>query len=104
APSPYSPPHCPLPLHDALPISPEPWQSSQGSWRRTVTCVSVPNAASSNSSVKSSRRSAPRWARVRRRPPPPPKRSPKPKKSPKRSEEHTSELQSPDHLVCRLLL
>src|SRR5947208_16816760 len=23
---------------------------------------------------------------------------------PKRSEEHTSELQSPDHLVCRLLL
>src|SRR5207244_8510894 len=25
-------------------------------------------------------------------------------KSPKRSEEHTSELQSPDHLVCRLLL
>src|SRR5258708_23033316 len=25
-------------------------------------------------------------------------------KTPKRSEEHTSELQSPDHLVCRLLL
>src|SRR5258708_14206592 len=25
-------------------------------------------------------------------------------KSEKRSEEHTSELQSPDHLVCRLLL
>src|SRR5258708_14166168 len=24
--------------------------------------------------------------------------------APKRSEEHTSELQSPDHLVCRLLL
>src|SRR5258708_18279608 len=24
--------------------------------------------------------------------------------NPKRSEEHTSELQSPDHLVCRLLL
>src|SRR5258708_11367607 len=24
--------------------------------------------------------------------------------SPRRSEEHTSELQSPDHLVCRLLL
>src|SRR5207244_6484411 len=24
--------------------------------------------------------------------------------TPKRSEEHTSELQSPDHLVCRLLL
>src|SRR5258708_14159534 len=26
------------------------------------------------------------------------------KLSPRRSEEHTSELQSPDHLVCRLLL
>src|SRR5947208_6504736 len=25
-------------------------------------------------------------------------------RSPERSEEHTSELQSPDHLVCRLLL
>src|SRR5574344_2871755 len=27
-----------------------------------------------------------------------------PDKAPDRSEEHTSELQSPDHLVCRLLL
>src|SRR5258708_28943381 len=26
------------------------------------------------------------------------------RKRPSRSEEHTSELQSPDHLVCRLLL
>src|SRR5258708_17027710 len=26
------------------------------------------------------------------------------RKLPRRSEEHTSELQSPDHLVCRLLL
>src|SRR5438552_13498996 len=31
-------------------------------------------------------------------------RSPGEKTSPGRSEEHTSELQSPDHLVCRLLL
>src|SRR3990170_8993589 len=31
----------------------------------------------------------------------PPPRAPAP---PARSEEHTSELQSPDHLVCRLLL
>src|SRR5207244_4557491 len=29
---------------------------------------------------------------------------PKPKNIEGRSEEHTSELQSPDHLVCRLLL
>src|SRR5438552_14953882 len=34
-------------------------------------------------------------------PPPPP---PPPAPPPGRSEEHTSELQSPDHLVCRLLL
>src|SRR5947208_10442308 len=27
-----------------------------------------------------------------------------PSRTPSRSEEHTSELQSPDHLVCRLLL
>src|SRR5215216_8131561 len=27
-----------------------------------------------------------------------------PARRPRRSEEHTSELQSPDHLVCRLLL
>src|SRR5258708_27504367 len=30
--------------------------------------------------------------------------SPRAKRSDCRSEEHTSELQSPDHLVCRLLL
>src|SRR5258708_25017559 len=29
---------------------------------------------------------------------------PPPERPPARSEEHTSELQSPDHLVCRLLL
>src|SRR5258708_25474147 len=29
---------------------------------------------------------------------------PSPTTTPSRSEEHTSELQSPDHLVCRLLL
>src|SRR5258708_33855894 len=32
------------------------------------------------------------------------KSPPSPPNSPPRSEEHTSELQSPDHLVCRLLL
>src|SRR5258708_26939548 len=45
-------------------------------------------------------------------PPPPPKVAPQPAPPPPppplpavhRSEEHTSELQSPDHLVCRLLL
>src|SRR5258708_26543092 len=40
----------------------------------------------------------------RRLPQPPPRPSPRRVRSPPRSEEHTSELQSPDHLVCRLLL
>src|SRR5258708_11297052 len=33
-----------------------------------------------------------------------PRDRPRPGRGPRRSEEHTSELQSPDHLVCRLLL
>ena len=46
----------PLPLH---------W--SHSSRRRTFTCLVTPNTASSNSSVRSSRISAPRCARDRRR-------------------------------------
>src|SRR5258708_39347149 len=70
-----------LSLHDALPISrPErsrrhiPHTDSPRSW---------PGAAGSR------RRACPASGRAIARP---------------RSEEHTSELQSPDHLVCRLLL
>src|SRR5258708_31407063 len=40
----------------------------------------------------------------RERCPTPDRRSCCPAERPGRSEEHTSELQSPDHLVCRLLL
>src|SRR5258708_25758002 len=53
-------------------------------------------------------------SRPRRRPRPRPRRRPSSRpdlragcgrrRSARRSEEHTSELQSPDHLVCRLLL
>src|SRR5438552_7133570 len=47
--------------------------------------------------ARGGRRPPPRsGGRVRARPSPPRRRP--------RSEEHTSELQSPDHLVCRLLL
>src|SRR6266581_7091570 len=44
--------------------------------------------------------------RSRRRPPSRSARCPstRPRSTPPRSEEHTSELQSPVHLVCRLLL
>src|SRR5947208_4934090 len=47
----------------------------------------------SASSTVGLRRHCPRWYRCRPR-----------SKKQIRSEEHTSELQSPDHLVCRLLL
>src|SRR5207244_12210162 len=64
-----------LSLHDALPISPpRAWRVSQ---RGTKTSVRTWNGLMCQS-----------WSRSLR----------------KRSEEHTSELQSPDHLVCRLLL
>src|SRR5207244_4627403 len=63
-----------LSLHDALPISARPSRSRVSRFCRT------PHRSST------SVRSSPRRPRV------------------PRSEEHTSELQSPDHLVCRLLL
>src|SRR5258708_8890646 len=54
----------------------------------------------------------PGWSSTTRRglscrlaaPRPPSSSRPKTARLPDRSEEHTSELQSPDHLVCRLLL
>src|SRR6266487_2606484 len=42
--------------------------------------------------------------RARRARPPPARRRRGGRRCPRRSEEHTSELQSPVHLVCRLLL
>src|SRR5438876_5791758 len=47
--------------------------------------------------------STPRPARTAGRSPPPPRRATRAGRG-SRSEEHTSELQSPVHLVCRLLL
>src|SRR5207253_5991940 len=67
-----------LSLHDALPIS-----SSAGAWGRS--------RCSSMKAAFGGRRSPPSR---------PPSRLPRPQ----RSEEHTSELQSRGHLVCRLLL
>src|SRR5437762_12205433 len=70
----------PLSLHDALPISPTP----------------VPSSASSKPRTRTSPSRGPRSISPVRRSPRPPTQS--------RSEEHTSELQSPMYLVCRLLL
>src|SRR5207253_10067754 len=101
-PNPPTPPHHTLSLHDALPI----FRSSQGTWTRSAGSVSVTWKASSRSGPI---RMAPGTAsslispacsdemersnlRIR------------PRCKPLRSEEHTSELQSRGHLVCRLLL
>src|SRR5690348_4322883 len=74
----------PLSLHDALPI----WLAARRARGRGVTAAR-PDAAAAES-----------WRRVERvvdaaldAPP-----------AERRSEEHTSELQSPVHIVCRLLL
>src|SRR5438552_18932657 len=63
-----------LSLHDALPISRRRCAGRRTRWSRARTARPL--------------RSSEAAATCRR----------------KRSEEHTSELQSPDHLVCRLLL
>src|SRR5438876_8099178 len=70
-----------LSLHDALPISPAPWRRSRGSAAARPARPAAPPCQPCTRSC--CRRSA---------------------RSSVRSEEHTSELQSPVHLVCRLLL
>src|SRR5256885_8864123 len=72
-----------LSLHDALPI----WQSGGESNPETSSCQrnAARSAGDQNSNWK------PIWKR-------------RPKLRSERSEEHTSELQSPCNLVCRLLL
>src|SRR5258708_10188419 len=82
-----------LSLHDALPISFCPasvWPRSPFSTDRsppTAQSVRRPKCCA-HGNAGSTSSSAPRCRR----------------RSTSRSEEHTSELQSPDHLVCRLLL
>src|SRR5690625_6623747 len=73
-----------LPLHDALPISGTITTRGRGC---TLTRA-LPSAVSSAICRSPTRRPAARASSPRRR----------------RSEEHTSELQSRGHLVCRLLL
>src|SRR5690348_17976901 len=67
-----------LSLHDALPISAAPGRSPRA--RRARCVCSRPSASSSAGRRRGRAAACPR------------------------SEEHTSELQSPVHLVCRLLL
>src|SRR5207244_12971831 len=83
-----------LSLHDALPIF-RSWSSTTATGRAGSSERPPVSPWSYVRCSSPSRRGLP-WQASRSRstaaPPPP------------RSEEHTSELQSPDHLVCRLLL
>src|SRR5437762_10312822 len=81
---------CTLSLHDALPIS---WADPEAAVQELCSALgpSYPQSASSSHCVGFPG------------PPPSPSGSPA-AEEPERSEEHTSELQSPMYLVCRLLL
>src|SRR5207244_13278566 len=93
-----------LSLHDALPIfhcgspvtSTRPGSPTPGS--RTIRSLSASNSGAPSPPCQvRTQRSRPSLAPTSQTAP-----SSHPSKPP-RSEEHTSELQSPDHLVCRLL-
>src|SRR5207248_10949918 len=75
-----------LSLHDALPIF-RPARSASSMPRSEASCPAA-SASKARRTVEHKRRSSDTWFSVRA----------------VRSEEHTSELQSPYDLVCRLLL
>src|SRR5207244_12537116 len=90
-----------LSLHDALPICTQVWEPAPadvdeddlpdrgGGQQGSAPSVTRLRADNASAGVDES----PAATRIMLRP-----------HDPGRSEEHTSELQSPDHLVCRLLL
>src|SRR5258708_33552461 len=71
-----------LSLHDALPILPSLWSTRAEDVRSLMAVTVAPGIT------------CPCWSST----------DPEIEPGQVRSEEHTSELQSPDHLVCRLLL
>src|SRR5690606_41191106 len=85
-----------LSLHDALPI----FGSSPGSTTRGARCSSTTPWCPGRSGTASPPTSPP-TSGAQSRPLP---TTPLPTTTPRRSEEHTSELQSRENLVCRLLL
>src|SRR5437879_5107448 len=103
---PSSGPAClyPLSLHDALPIS----SSAAATWSApspgtAATCsLTIASTPSRPASSPTSSSPGPKPAR-RSSTCSPPASAPALKAEAKRSEEHTSELQSPMYLVCRLL-
>src|SRR5258708_16399712 len=78
-----------LSLHDALPISgPTSERTCRSIPGTRSMCTNIPASAATTTSFPTARTAS----------------RGEPARTPTRSEEHTSELQSPDHLVCRLLL
>src|SRR5690606_41504525 len=87
---------CPLSLHDALPISRPERHRPRG--RRVVVILDL--AACGRQLRPHDGHAGPEQAASTHRPPPARRRT----TAAPRSEEHTSELQSRENLVCRLLL
>src|SRR5207244_8394431 len=94
----------PLSLHDALPIWPVAWRwpSSRGQIQTSVQAGGMARALMRLTSGPAGRGS-PRSVTYRKVLPHRIRRNPDMLAAWTRSDEHTSELQSPDHLVCRLL-
>src|SRR5207249_12300746 len=84
-----------LSLHDALPISMRPVKLSGSVADSTSGCSSGSSAAERSRAIISGKAYCSPATPATKRPP---------RISPRRSEEHTSELQSRFDLVCRLLL
>src|SRR5207244_8509383 len=97
SPPPLLPSFHPPSLHDALPISVDHTvDNGRNLCRGHYLGASGARAEESHSRRRTLGEGARRPGRPSRRAPSPSVR--------RRSEEHTSELQSPDHLVCHLLL
>src|SRR5205809_1640408 len=75
----------PLSLHDALPISLAPRPSTRRCWRKRRNAMTTRKTKTTDQTTQLRDRCLSHFATLR-------------------SEEHTSELQSRLHLVCRLLL
>src|SRR5690606_39537584 len=92
-------PTCPLSLHDALPISQLGPCPARSPGRRSA-CTRPSLAPRVRQALRGTSRPGPPWPASPRLPP----RAAAPRHRQPRSEEHTSELQSREKLVCRLLL
>src|SRR5690606_41647602 len=103
-PPPSPPDSLPLPLHDALPICSSPsaprYQLAVLA-RSGVSRTAMPPSGPHHSRVRCSSRA--RLRSYSRRAEPPARPRSEGSKVTSRSEEHTSELQSRENLVCRLL-